>query len=383
MTNSDLYSQIYEVCSFALIPYLCIVLFTIPYFVYQKFLILCRIKNIPASTIFSADLSKVKKNLQLSSLIHTFILILYSFEAIICLSNTSTTIYNVFNPDIITYSVVVVTDANSNDSCTLEKTTNIGIFLSISDNLIFLLPIPLNLFIIILRRAYLNVPYKRWIMAYSGYFLFRLVYFISSNCFIFTGYFIYSMQLPFIFFDIYIYVNASKKFYLLLKGIGEEAKWNSTPRMYQNKRRTALYFYITRVIVLFASVIFITTVLLNSITEFATMIKNSHCMLRYLVPNTQINFTVPNSLTQILNRTSYYSQIVNLICSLFICAMVFLLNLEILIWIVKKLIIRRKVYIHVNDWITRPLMERYRADVGRNPDRRPPFIQAFRSHFIY
>ena len=64
--------------------------------------------------------------------------------------------------------------------------------------------------------------------------------------------------------------------------------------------------------------------------------------------------------------------------------MTFLANLAILISIIVKLLIRRKVYIHVNDWITRPLMEKYRADVEqRHYERRPPFIQAFRSQLIY
>ena len=61
----------------------------------------------------------------------------------------------------------------------------------------------------------------------------------------------------------------------------------------------------------------------------------------------------------------------------------FLSNITVLTWLIANQLRRRKAYVHVNDWITRPLMEKYRADVERHYQRRPPFIQAFRSQLIY
>ena len=67
------------------------------------------------------------------------------------------------------------------------------------------------------------------------------------------------------------------------------------------------------------------------------------------------------------------------ICVLDIC--LFFIYLFIFVKIVTKLFIRKKKFNHVNDWLTRPLMERYRSNLERRrTQQRPPFIQAFRSH---
>ena len=382
--DSDILNTLCQIGSFIFIPYLAIVIFNIPYFAYQKYLIHCQIKNIPATTIFATDLSKVKKNLQIKSLIHTFILIIYSFEAITFLLTTISSIYLAFKSlNATLFQDVVIRNKHTNQSCTLRKSTNFGAYIYITQNIAFLFPIVINLFVIVLRRVYLNVPYRRWVIGYSGYYLFRLVFLICSAHFIFTNYLLSTLELPFFFFDIHVYVKASKKFYLLLKGMSEEAKWHSTSQEFENKRRAAKLFAITRMLVLFTIIILITLLLLHSILELTTIVNHSSCIIQYIFPNTQISFTVQNSTTTILMRISFYIRILQTTSDILIGLIVFVLNLAILLWIIRRLIIRRKSYIHVNDWITRPLMERYRADVGRNYDRRPPFIQAFRSQLIY
>ena len=76
----------------------------------------------------------------------------------------------------------------------------------------FLVPILLNLFLIVLRRVYLNAPYKRWIIRYSLYFIIRLLYLIAISYFVVTSYFESILELPFLLLDFCTYVNASKKF---------------------------------------------------------------------------------------------------------------------------------------------------------------------------
>ena len=92
------YQIIYKVSSLALLPYLAIMLVTMPFLIHRKLLILRQLRNVPATTIFATDLSKVKKNLQIKSMIQNFILIIYCFEAIVCLSNSISNIYGAFGP---------------------------------------------------------------------------------------------------------------------------------------------------------------------------------------------------------------------------------------------------------------------------------------------
>ena len=61
----------------------------------------------------------------------------------------------------------------------------------------------------------------------------------------------------------------------------------------------------------------------------------------------------------------------------------FVTYLVVLVCIVVKLFIRRRKINHVNDWLTRPLMEDYRASLEERTQQRPPFIQAIRSNQVY
>ena len=135
------YHRISKVASFALIPYLIITVFTIPYFVHQKILISQRIKNIPATTIFSIDLSKVKKNLKIQSLIYNFIIIISSFEALCSLLVTVGSIWNSFDYRLVDPLNRRVVNTNTNKSCTFRYQTGTFTLIQASESLVFLLPI--------------------------------------------------------------------------------------------------------------------------------------------------------------------------------------------------------------------------------------------------
>ena len=379
--DPTIYHRISKVAAFALIPYLIIAVFTIPYFVHQKIQNSQRIKNIPATTIFATDLSKVKKNLKIQSLIYNFIIIISSFEALCSLLITVGTICTSF--DFCKQDLKVrIVNTNTNKSCNLYSQTRTFEFAKTSGSLVFLLPILLNLFLIVLRRAYLSVPYRRWIVGYSGYFLFRLVYIILSAYFIVTQFFYFALELPFLVFDIYVLSKVSKKFYLLLKGMSEEAKWHSTPQEYKQKQRTTKTFAILQSITLFTFIFCLIIGAAESILEL-TYLTNGYCLVQYLFPNIPISFTIPENIIHTSHIIFDGCLIMLGISNGILGVIAFLFNLAILTSIIVKLLRRRKKYIHVNEWITRPLMERYRADVERHKERRPPFIQAFRSQIIY
>ena len=270
---------------------------------------------------------------------------------------------------------------DTNKLCTFHGKTGKFMFKRICGSLLFFLPILIILFLIVLRRAYLSVPYRRWIIGYSGYFLFRLVYLILSAYFIVTQFFYSTLELPFLVFDFYVSLKVRNKFYLLLKGMCEEAKWHSTPQEYKGKQRITKTFAILQSITLFTFSLGLILVAAESIHE-STYLTNGYCLVQYLFPNNPISFTVPDNIIHTSDIVGYYSNIIIKTCNGVVGVIAFLSNLAILTSIIVKLL-RRKKYIHVNEWITRPLMERYRADVERHIERRPPFIQAFRSQIIY
>ena len=357
--DEQIYHIISKVASFALVPYLIITVLTIPYFVHQKIQNSQRMKNIPAATILSIDLSKVKKNLKIQSLVHNFIIIISSFEALCILLITVGIISTSFDYRLVSPLSMRVVNTNTNKSCNFRCQSGTFMFIQASESLVFLLPILLNLFLIVLRRAYLSVPYRRWIVGYSGYFLFRLVYIILSAHFIVTQFFYFALELPFLVFDFYVSFKVSRKFYLLLKGMSEEARlhWK---KEYKEKRRASIIFKIFQPITLFIFSLSLILVVAESIRE-CTHLTNYHCFIQYLFPNYPISFTIPYNILHASGQIRYYSFIIGEICSGILGVMAFLSNLAILTLILVKLVKRRNKYNNVNKWATRPLMERYRA----------------------
>ena len=236
----------------------------------------------------------MKKNLKIQSLVYNFIIIISSFEALGLLSITVATICNSFHYCQRNHLIVKVVNTNTNKSCNLYSQTRNFIFDKTSCSLVILLPILINLFLIVLRRVYLSVPYRIWIIGYSGYFLFRLVYIILSAYFIVTQFFYFTLELPFLAFDIYVSLKVSKKFYLLLKGMSEEAKLHSTPQEYKEKQRTTKTFAILQSIPLFGFILGLILVVAELIQEW-TRITNGYCLVQYLFPNNPISFTIPET----------------------------------------------------------------------------------------
>ena len=361
---SSFYLYANQVVSFSLIPYLAMAIFTILYFAYQKRLIMVKIRNIPAFTIFNIDLEKVKKNLQIKSMIHTFILLIYSFEALVCLFWSIGTIYYVFIYDDMTDQHNVILNISTNVSCTSTHESIFSLFLDISYYLLATLPVLINLLLIVLRRAYLSCPYKIWVQIFTFYIISRILIPFLTSHFILIRYFCCLSVLPFVIIDFFVYINTSKNFLLLLKGRSDEARIHSTRSVYRSEKRIATIFSMTRYLTVFAFGIGIILCLIRFIIEVVSILDNSECLFDQVFPNSPSPFILSNKLVNMSHLVVKYCVIIRMIPSAILATMVTLSNLFILICIITKLLRRRKQFNQINDLVT-PLMEYYRASLMR------------------
>ena len=210
------------------------------------------------------------------------------------------------------------------------------------------------------------------------YILVRLIV-MSVLCFSFeTLYILHILNLTLALFDICVYISSSRAFYVLLKGRRDEALYHSSRSDYLEKKRIVNNFFYTQIFTYFGLIIlslnyifiFITNTIEISVTiyvfhsfQFLPAFFFSWPMFPHL---TTLWFIFPVLFPYLLALWSLLTY--------------FLIFMNILL----KLFIRRKKFNHVNDWLTRPLMERYRSSLERRrTQQRPPFIQAFRSHLVY
>ena len=319
----------YAIFSLSSIPYLMIALFTGPYFAQQIFNILSKIDTVPA------HLSVKRKNEQIKMMIYSFILIIYSFGIALCLSNSVVFITLGSN----SYNMIVINTSTTsvNSSCTVEVNTNFGAYIDISDNLVILLPILVNLFLTLLRMAYLDQRYKNCIIRYSSYFLFRLISIILLAYFFITNYLVSIIELPFMLFDFYIYVKVNNTLYLQLKKIREKVKWDYSNQEKENQIKINLlisFFNIIRTFLFSTFILYIMMAIINCISEVITIMHDSDCLIHYVFPNTPISFIIESSLAYILSRISYYNQMLKFICTIMVGVIQFMANLAVLKWII-------------------------------------------------
>ena len=284
METVYLYHQIKQIIPVVIIPYLAIIIFTIPYLVYQKYCILAKIRNVPASTILNINLAKVKKNLLIDSLKYNFILIIYGLEFTGFLGWS---MHNIYLADLGHSDYSLITFIVENTTCALSKYNFIGfVFNAVGMVQICILPL-MVLFLIVLRRAFLAVEYKNWIFGFCAYIFCRLLFLTLLSGFIITLYFTQIFLFPFVIFDSYFLFNSSRKFYLLLKGRRDEARWHSTRREYIEKWRIARTFAITQTIVLFVAFLLLIATILDFLIRITNILKESNCLFHYAFPNTQ------------------------------------------------------------------------------------------------
>ena len=207
-----------------LIPVIVIVMliFILCYLIHGKYKTIIRIKEIPHSTIFFIDLQKVKLNLKIDSIVHNFLILLCTLELIaVVLSDISGI------EDILCILNNLKTE-NKTENCVIftgiHRITPIfnrirGITSDLIDIVSSTLLSVSCLFLIALRRAYLNLPYKHLIKGYTLCIIVKTIskiitLFLHPTSQLIISILIYSFEN----IEFVVYISCCRSFYRLLKG---------------------------------------------------------------------------------------------------------------------------------------------------------------------
>ena len=362
--RKNMFSLIYKISPFVIIPYMLVALFVISYIACLKYLVRKEIQKLPTA-IYGIDVNNLRKNLQIKSMVYNFILIISIIEFV---SNV------VLETDSLIITAIDPEDSwiNLSSSCHMEdfslKILGIGsTFIysrtrNITEVTFSELPILMALFYIILRRMYLNVPYHRHIRKYIIYIVIQFVVKCVFVSFMQTFYFGVLLYLPFLLIDFVIYICASQKFYNLLKGMRNAASLHSSNSDFFQKKQTVRRFFYARLamIVLF---------LLNLIIALAVFIEATiqiltSCFLSYITSDYIPSIALSDQAKEFIEDIShicYLTQIFFLfILELITIAIYLALCVDIILIAVRK----RRRY-NSSNFLTRPLMENYKRSLLR------------------
>ena len=356
-----MFTIIYNITPFVIIPYILVALFVISYFAYLKYLIWKEIQKLPTA-IYGVDVNNFRKNLQIKSMVYTFILIISIIEFV---SNIVT------ETDLLILPTIEPEDSwiNLSNSCRIEdaQLKILGIrstfFYSRARNIAEVmcseLLILMALFYIILRRMYLSVPYHRHIRKYIIYIVVKCV-FVSFMQTIFFGELLY---LPFLLIDFVIYICASQKFYNLLKGMRNAASLHSSKSEFLQKKQTVRRFFYARLATIVMILLFL-IIALAVFIEAAFQILTS-CFLSYITSDYIPSITLSDQANELIEdvcHSCFLTQMFFLfIVELITIAIYLALCVDIILIAVRK----RRRYNNSNFLFTRPLMEKYRRSLLR------------------
>ena len=370
---------IFEISPIGIVPYLLMALFILSYLCYRRKIVIIELKNIPFSTILQIDLVKVKQNLRVELLTYNFLIILTVMELSINMFGLINQIC-IFDFNVL-FTTKQVNEYNSSSSYFFPENKCSNAALSIALNLENQLFPTVCLFLIVLRRAYLKLPYKKWIQCYSVFILVRFIVFFLFSSFNQTSYQIQILYFPFSLIDFFIYLSCCRSFYRLLKGRSEEARWHSTQSDYRIKRLMAAQFFYGQCFTITCFVL----VLIN----FFTILLQSPLVIVLYYPDFLGIFqpvALSHSTRSIILLLYRINSLVRVSVLVTLVTLLFLGYMLVCIGIVLRIKRKRRKHVHINDWVTRSLMEEYRAtfdDSNREFEQRPPFIQAFRSRLVY
>ena len=358
----DLFSAL---CPLLLLPILAVMLFVLTYFVYQKYQVRVRIKNVPYSTIFHTELDKVKKNLEIESMVYNFILVLLMIEMLA----------NIFWG----IDQFLTSKISSSKQNMLEN--RFLLLLKFLPLLTLSLIIPITcLFLIVLRRAFINLPYKEWVRRYSVYILARVTIMLVMSSFVETFAISELLLLPLTLFDICVYIPSSRAFYVLLKGRRDEALYHSSRSDYLEKRRIVNGFLYSQIFFYFGLLLMFLFPLFNFLYNLIAILYSTGFYSLFSFNSN--NFPLPSF--RLAKRIQEYFELILQAFTILLLVYVTVAYLIISVSILLKLFMKRRKFNHVNDWVTRLLMERYRSSLEkRRTQERPHFIQAIRSNLIY
>ena len=380
-----------------LIPVIVIVMliFILCYLIHGKYKTIIRIKEIPHSTIFFIDLQKVKLNLKIDSMVYNFLILLCTLEL------TTVVLCNIFGIEDILCILNNLKTENKTENCVIFTGSNNSkihqitpTFNRISDitynltNIVASTVLSVScLFLIVLRRAYLNLPYKHWIKGYTLWIIVKIILQIITSFLHPISHLIMSILIyPFGNIEFVVYISSCRSFYRLLKGRTFEAKWHSTRSDYIAKRRISTQFFYAQIYTIFLFSMLELLYLLCFIEEFLIILYQETDYFNQISIRAFHKDILTSKVQSSIHYIIHYNSVIITISDILLFLTMFLGYFLVCIGIIIKFIRRKRKYKHVNDWITKPLMERYRATFDtpfRRSGQRPPFIQAFRSGPVY
>ena len=357
---------IVQISPIIIIPFIALAVFIILYFVYLKYSIWKEIQNLPVS-ILNVDVSSVKKNLQIKSMVCNFILIISFIEFLSNIAietkliGNSSTEEHYKSPRHLSNSCSIY----DNELVMLEGSHTFlhSRIRNIGEVLITEIPILMALFYVILRRMYLNVSYHEQLRKYIVYIVLQFAMKSLLVCFMQTYYIGVFLDFPFALIDFGIYISTSQKFYSLLKGMRNSASLHSTKYDYIEKKRIVKRFFRAQVVTIcvFSFLLLVTFLCLVQV-PFRILDYNP-CYLSYISFGIIPDLIVSHQTEQLAQQVRYYCTFIEM-ASVFLVEIIGLiiyvgLCIDIIVISVRK----RRKYTKKNFWLTRPLLERYRKSL--------------------
>ena len=293
---------------FVIFPYCLVILFVICYYALMKYRIWREIRNVCHPPTIKIDRNKFKLNLQIKSMVYSFILVLSITELVANILFQSSQIrkfnskINIVYPEIISEDCVIestdMIQLLHKSTFMIARAQNIGIVLWT------MFPILLSLFFVILRHMYLNHSYNRCIRKYIIYIFLQLLVKFHADLVHFTVAIL----------DVCVYISTSHKFYLLLKGRRDKARFHSTKTDYFQKVHIVNRFFFIQVGNLVIFLMLLLTGLFSFILVPINIVNCNPCFLSYITLGLIPNFVIPKQIqevTLLIQLYCYYFELIS------------------------------------------------------------------------
>ena len=359
------YYSITKISAILTLFYILTVLFVLSYFIYLKYCTWRDIKEACITKRFCINKENIINSLRIKSMVYNFIIFLSTSEVI------TTILLGVAEIGRYDLNIVSGNPINISNSCVIRDPNLIGLvdkstffvnrILSLGYIICSLFPIIMALFHVILRIIYINYPYKKYIRKYIIYIIMQFVVKICLSSFMQTRYIAQLLYFPLGVFDVTVYTSTSHKFYLLLKGLMNEARINSNINEFYKRRHTVNRFFKAQVLTMILLSIMLTVTFLIYISVALDIISYNPCFLTYISLGLIKDIEIPEYTQKIAFSVANYCRTIELS----ICLIgELLLNVLYLILALKIIsILFRRKYTHNSQALTHmtaPLMKAYR-----------------------
>ena len=263
--------------------YMLTILFVLSYFMCLKYWICRDIKEASLTSNYLVNKENVIKNLKIKSMVYNSVLCLFTGEVIevICLGVAGFGRYDL--------NIVSEKSVNISNYCVIQDPNLIGLIdkstffvnrlLSIGDIIASMFPIIMALSFVILRRMYINCPYKKHIRKYIIYIILQFIVKTCLSSFVQTWFLAQLLYFPLCVFDVTTYMSTSHKFYLLLKGLMNESKINPYRKEFVKRTHTVKRFFYVQSFLMIIFTTILTITFLRNISASLDMIAYNPCFL--------------------------------------------------------------------------------------------------------